>query len=56
MSRSIRCRHCGALFTPEPLDVVARWRRLCPRCRGTLPPTGGMFASGDGLCPPLVAP
>jgi hypothetical protein len=52
MGRPIRCRTCGALFTPEPFDVVARWGRRCPRCRGLLPPTGGEFA-GDG--PPRVA-
>jgi hypothetical protein len=61
MSRPIRCRICGTLFTLEPFDVVARWRRPCPRCRGPLPPTGGVLSS-DVVVPlpagilPEVAP
>jgi hypothetical protein len=56
MGRPISCRQCGALFLPEPLDVVARRRRLCPRCRGMLPPTGGSPAAYDliRLPAPLV--
>lgn len=61
MSRAVRCRRYGRLFLPEPFDVVGQWRRLCPRCRGPLPPTGGVLA-GDRLFlliphrPPEVAP
>ncbi len=42
MSRALRCRRCGALFVPDRFAGFRRWWRLCPRCRGLLPPTGGV--------------
>jgi hypothetical protein len=41
MTKLVRCRRCGAMFVPQhPIERVGWWR-LCPRCRGPLPPTGG---------------
>ncbi len=48
MSRSIRCRRCGALFVQDGIAALQHIRRLCPRCRGPLPPTGGVPASDGG--------
>jgi len=51
MSRLIRCRRCGALFVPDraaTLIPIRCWR-LCPRCRGPLPPTGGIAAMDGRL-------
>ena len=59
MSRLIRCRRCGALFAPDGFAAMLRTWRLCPRCRGPLPPTGGVpEADGGALlpCPPEAAP
>ena len=42
MSRPVRCRRCGAVFILARHAVRSRWWRLCPRCRGPLPPTGGV--------------
>jgi hypothetical protein len=41
MSRQVRCHRCGALFMADRLTGILppRWR-LCPRCRGPLPPSG----------------
>jgi hypothetical protein len=47
MSRLIRCRRCGALFVPDRTAVLIRSRRRCPRCRGPLPPSGGVPAIDD---------
>jgi hypothetical protein len=49
MSRIIRCRRCGARFVPDRSAISVRWRRLCPRCRGPLPPSGGVPAVEGGL-------
>ncbi len=51
MSRLIRCRRCGALFVPDRVMMLIpiRWGRLCPRCRGPLPPTGAVPAMDDRL-------
>ncbi len=54
MSRLMRCRRCGCLFVPDrfaPLRLV--WR-LCPRCRGPVPPTGGMPVTDDGWLRPCT--
>lgn len=50
MSRLIRCRRCGALFVPDRVAILIliKWR-LCPRCRGPLPPTGAVPAMDDLL-------
>jgi hypothetical protein len=50
MSWSIRCRCCGVLYAPERHEVVAQVTRLCPRCRGPLPPTGSVPVA-DGAAP-----
>ncbi len=42
MIHPIRCRCCSALFVPDRLAGFPRWSRLNPRCRGLLPPTGGV--------------
>ena len=58
MSRPVRCRRCGAVFIPDRHAVLPRWWRLCPRCRGPLPPTGGVPAADGGRlfpCPPVAA-
>ena len=59
MSRLVRCRRCGAQFLPDSLATFIRSRRLCPRCRGPLPPTGGVPATDGGTvlpCLPEAAP
>ena len=59
MSRLVRCRRCGALFAPDRIASFVRCWRLCPRCRGPLPPTGGVPASDGGTllpCRPGAAP
>ncbi len=45
MSRPVRCRRCGILFLPDCFAAMVRFRRLCPQCRGPLPPTGGVPVS-----------
>lgn len=52
MSCSIRCRRCGALFVPDCFAAFIRCWRLCPRCRGPLPPTGGVPANDQGQIVP----
>lgn len=55
MSRYVRCRRCGALFVPDRFAaVLSAWRR-CPRCRGPLPPTGGVHVTEDGWLRPRPA-
>ncbi len=39
MRRVIRCRRCGTLVSADCLSAFVRRWRLCPRCRGPLPPT-----------------
>jgi hypothetical protein len=52
MSRLMRCRRCGVLFVPDRFTCVPRARRLCPRCREPVPPTGGVpLADGGWLRP-----
>lgn len=41
MSRPVRCRRCGAPFVPDRRGAMVAFWRLCPRCRGPLPPTSG---------------
>ncbi len=48
MSYPIRCRRCGALFVPYRFAGFPPWWRLCPRCRGPLPPGRGVSASEGG--------
>ncbi len=58
MSRPIHCRRCGALFVPDCFASFVHCWRLCPRCRGPLPPTGGVPANNQGRllpCPPEAA-
>lgn len=61
MSKSVRCRQCGALFIPEhPLLRVGPWR-YCPRCRGPLPLTGSvvsvrLFGSHEQIAMERVLP
>jgi uncharacterized OB-fold protein len=58
MSRMLRCRRCGVLFVPDGFAAMPHIRRFCPRCRGPLPPTGGVPASEGGRlfrCPPEAA-
>jgi hypothetical protein len=52
MSRLIHCRRCGVLFVPDQRSYLFGWRRLCPRCRGPLPPSGGLPAIDSGLYQP----
>ncbi len=49
MSRHVRCRRCGAPFSPDCFAALVRFWRLCPRCRGPLPPTGGVTIPDDVL-------
>ncbi len=51
MSRTMRCRRCGREFVAGRFDAVSRLGRLCPACRGPLPPTG-LVSFGDGLVRP----
>lgn len=55
MSRLVRCRRCGALFVPDRTAVLVRWRRLCPRCQGPLPPSGGVPTWDDLVLRPNSA-
>ncbi len=58
MSRPVRCRRCGALFVPHRFAGFPRWWRLCPSCRGPLPPSGGVPAFEGGRvfsCPEAAA-
>lgn len=48
MSCLIHCRRCGALFVPDCFASFVRCWRLCPRCRGPLPPTGGVPTTESG--------
>lgn len=48
MNIVIRCRRCGAEFVIDRVAVVVPGRRLCPPCRGPLPPTGGVPAMEGG--------
>ncbi len=48
MSIVIRCRRCGREFVADRQAILAGDWRLCPMCRGPLPPTGGVPAL-DGL-------
>ncbi len=58
MSIVIRCRRCGREFVADRQAILAERWRLCPACRGPLPPTGGV-PTLDGLvlhpCPPEAA-
>ena len=37
-----RCKRCGRLFDLDRTAILyGRWR-LCPDCRGPLPPSGGV--------------
>ena len=59
MSRLVRCRRCGALFVPDRFAALLRCWRLCHRCRGPLPPTGGGPAADGAIQvpgPPVAAP
>ncbi len=55
MSRSIHCRRCSALFVPDRFAGLPHWWRLCPRCRGPLPPTGGVPTPDRGQIFPCPA-
>ena len=37
-----RCTQCGRLFDLDRAAILGRRWRLCPDCRGPLPPTGGV--------------
>jgi hypothetical protein len=52
MSRLIRCRRCGVLLMPDRAGVLPWAWRLCPRCRGPLPPTGGVAVMDDAWSRP----
>jgi len=42
MNLQTRCRRCGRRFGLDRTAILGgRWP-LCPRCRGPLPPTGGV--------------
>ena len=58
MSRLVRCSRCGALFVPDRFAAMLRSWRLCPRCRGPLPPSGEVPPTDRGIlpCPPEAAP
>lgn len=46
-----RCRRCGRVFLPDhPTRRLGPWR-LCPACRGPLPPTGGCEAMITAFLP-----
>lgn len=56
MSRLIRCARCGALFATDRCGLLLprRWR-LCPRCRGPLPPSGAVPVRDGGRTSPVLA-
>lgn len=37
-----RCRWCGRMFDLDRAAILGGKWRLCPDCRGPLPPTGGV--------------
>ncbi len=49
MIKRARCRLCGRTFDADYGAVVDGRRRLCPRCRGPLPPIGAVPAMDEGL-------
>jgi hypothetical protein len=51
MSWTIHCRRCGALFVPDRAAILVRLWRLCPRCRGPLPPSGVPVIDGTFIRP-----
>ncbi len=55
MSIVIRCRRCGREFVADRHAILAgRWR-LCPACRGLLPPLGKVPAIDSGWLFPCPA-
>ena len=59
MSRLLRCRRCGALFVADRFAALLGRSRLCPSCRGPVPPSGDVPATNGGVvlpCPPEAAP
>lgn len=58
MNRLLRCRRCGALFMPDRFAGLLHWWRLCPHCRGPLPPISRVLGIDGGRllpCPPEAA-
>ena len=56
MSRLLHCTRCGALYLADryvPL-LLRRWR-LCPHCRGPLPPSRAGPVRDDSHPGPLLA-
>ncbi len=54
MSIVIRCRGCGREFVADRQAILSGQWRLCPTCRGPVPPRGGVPATDGGLlfpCP-----
>ncbi len=52
MSIVIRCRRCGREFVADRQAILMGQWRLCPACRGPLPPTSGAAAVDNlGLHP-----
>ena len=49
MIKRLRCRLCGRTFDSDYGMVVDGRRRLCPRCRGPVPPTGAVATMDDRL-------
>jgi len=50
MSITTRCRRCGREYDADRAAILVgpRWWRLCPTCRGPLPPTGGVPVADGG--------
>ncbi len=49
MPREMRCGRCGDVFLANRLtDLLPRRWRLCPRCRGPLPPSGAVPVRDGG--------
>jgi len=55
MSRLLHCARCGALFVAERhLVLLPRRWRVCPRCRGPLPPSGTVPVRDGGRLGPVL--
>ncbi len=52
MSIVIRCRRCGREFVADRDAILAERWRLCPMCRGPLPPTGEVPVLDGLVLPP----
>ncbi len=52
MTMQTRCKRCGRLFDLDRTVILYGKWRLCPDCRGPLPPTGGVPTRDSAVLPP----